>query len=299
MSRNFPPQVYIIGAQKSGTTFLANLLDQHPGVAVSDPKEPHFFSLELAKGMDWYRGIFTDPDGKVLIDASTSYTFAQHPKFRENGVTLPDETARRIKEMRPDAQLIYLVRDPVDRAISAFQHVARDKLVEGGIQEMVNTDPYIVDVSMYAHQLSIWRREFAEEAFLVLNFDSLKKDPVGVTKQVLQFIGVDAGEIRITVDVPKNEKFSYRPALIRAANMVGLDGQVPKIGKKLKTVIPGWMTNLLRKAATGETRAAVDDADRRFLAERMFDDMVEFHRMTGIDFATKYRDAYGMGDDDS
>ena len=77
----FPPQLYLIGTQKGGTSYLASLIGQHPEICLAEPKEPQFYTSHWDKGLDWYRGRFADPDAPVLLDASTSYTASPLPSI--------------------------------------------------------------------------------------------------------------------------------------------------------------------------------------------------------------------------
>ena len=54
----FPPRAFLIGAAKSATTTLADLLNQHPHIFLSNPKEPDFFWINWDRGIDWYRALF-------------------------------------------------------------------------------------------------------------------------------------------------------------------------------------------------------------------------------------------------
>ena len=58
MSNNFPPQAYLIGAEKAGTTTLAFLLNQHADIQLAESKEPNYFTYEWDRGIDWYRSCF-------------------------------------------------------------------------------------------------------------------------------------------------------------------------------------------------------------------------------------------------
>ena len=69
----FPPQIFIIGSQKCGTTSLARLLQQNPEGCLSDPKEPNYYSVNFERGPQWYRECFED-ESRVLVDASTTYS---------------------------------------------------------------------------------------------------------------------------------------------------------------------------------------------------------------------------------
>ena len=78
----FPPQAFIIGAQRSGTTSLAFLLNQHPMIALAEPKEPNFLTMNWENGIDWYRSCFSREDA-ILLDASVSYSMAKIVDFHQ------------------------------------------------------------------------------------------------------------------------------------------------------------------------------------------------------------------------
>lgn len=103
------PTFLIVGAPKSGTTALANFLGAHPDVFVSQPKEPHFFDAHFGTGLDAYlRGHFADWGEEAAAgEATPSYLAVPY-------------VAARIAESLPDAKAIALLRNPVDRAYSAW-----------------------------------------------------------------------------------------------------------------------------------------------------------------------------------
>ena len=71
----FQANIFLIGAQKAGTTTLADLLNQHPLIHLSSPKEPNYYSQHFDKGAGWYRECFAGAtDGSMLLDASVSYS---------------------------------------------------------------------------------------------------------------------------------------------------------------------------------------------------------------------------------
>lgn len=111
------PDFYVLGAMKSGTSSLFDYICQHPGVVPPFRKETHYLTLGVRKGFGpgWYRAHF--PIRVKLADRIT-------------GEATPDylfETAAldRLKRLRPDAKLLVLLRDPVERAISQYQHEVR------------------------------------------------------------------------------------------------------------------------------------------------------------------------------
>src|SRR5437016_1007207 len=107
------PSFIVIGAQKAGTTSLDSYLRTHPQVAMSSVKETNFFVEERAwgKGRRWYEGLF-DAAGTATAVGEASPTYSMFPLF----AGVPERMAR----LLPEARLIYLVRDPIERIRSAY-----------------------------------------------------------------------------------------------------------------------------------------------------------------------------------
>src|SRR5436309_16134274 len=106
------PDFIVIGAQKSGTGSLYAYLNGHPDVAGARVKEVHYFDLHYHRGVDWYLDQFPDEAAarpRCTGEASPYYLFHPH-------------APRRAFDLVPDARLIALLRDPVDRAISHYHH---------------------------------------------------------------------------------------------------------------------------------------------------------------------------------
>ncbi len=98
------PGFLILGSPKCGTTALARLLDAHPDVAMSTPKEPHFFDAHYERGFEHYA---TWPAHGIAGEATPSYLLVPY-------------VAERIKADLPDAKLIAILRHPVERAFSSW-----------------------------------------------------------------------------------------------------------------------------------------------------------------------------------
>jgi hypothetical protein len=106
------PDFLLLGAQKAGTTALYEYLRRHPQITGPSWKEVSFFDRHWARGESWYRGNFPNlarTRGKLVGEASPSYVL--HPL-----------APQRVQELVPDARLIVLVRNPVDRAFSQYNH---------------------------------------------------------------------------------------------------------------------------------------------------------------------------------
>jgi hypothetical protein len=107
------PRFLCLGVQKGGTTTLQVLLEQHPGVFLPAGKEVHYFSLNYGEGEAWYREQFAPANPDQLCGEITPY-YVFHP-----------EAQARIQFLLPQARLIVLLRDPVERTLSQYFHSRR------------------------------------------------------------------------------------------------------------------------------------------------------------------------------
>jgi len=178
------PNFIIIGAMKSGTTSLANYLKEHPDIFVSDPKEPGFFDERIAwnKGIEWYRSLFENAKScKAIGEASTHYTkMPYHPRVVE-----------KIKKIIPNVKFIYIMRDPIDRAISHYWHMVHYHNETKPIEKALSPKSPYVFYSKYKYQMRFYFEEFPKERYLFLLYDDLVKNPKEVVKLCFEFLEVD------------------------------------------------------------------------------------------------------------
>lgn len=176
------PHFVIIGAMKSATSSLYDQLAGQPGIFMSTPKEPNFFSDadRYSNGMSWYSSLFADAEeGSLLGEASTHYTkLPTHP-----------ETVRRLKEHLPDARFIYLMRHPVNRLISHYIHEWSTGIFHCGIEEAIDKCPELVAYGRYAMQLEPYFEAFGRTAVLPVFFDHLLSEPQAELERICRFIG--------------------------------------------------------------------------------------------------------------
>jgi hypothetical protein len=199
------PSVLIIGAQRSGTTSLFNYLVQHPDVLPPLGKEIHYFDLHFGRGVRWYRGRFpfshrlTPP--ALTIDASPYYLL--HPLAPE-----------RAAQLLPEVKLVAVLRNPIDRAFSHYQHEVRERreslsfadAIErepgrlAGEEERLRQEPgyhsynhrrfSYASRGRYIEQLRRWVQHFPRSQLLVLQSERLYRDPAAVTAAVHSFLGL-------------------------------------------------------------------------------------------------------------
>jgi hypothetical protein len=177
------PNFLIIGAQKAGTTWLWDMLKQHPGTALPKKKEIHFFgSAELfARGIDWYYHHFYDLDeNKVIGEASTTYFYDRIPYwFNESNKIEYDESLPPLPELitqeLPNIKIIISLRDPVGRAVSAYKHYMKNRNISPklGLTKVAKNYPKlrILEYGFYEKYIEIWKKYVPPERLLILIFE--------------------------------------------------------------------------------------------------------------------------------
>jgi hypothetical protein len=206
------PDFIIIGAQKGGTSSLYHYLAQHPDVAPAFRKEVHYFDWAYRRGEQWYRANFPTAAYRAAFQAMTrrrlavgeaSPYYLYHP-----------HVPGRVKALLPQVKLIALLRDPVERTVSSYQHQLRkgretltltaaldqepERLAAESIrveaEESYNSDAHrhfsYLARGMYAEQLERWFAVFPREQCLVLHSQDFFEHTEAVFTQVLDFLGL-------------------------------------------------------------------------------------------------------------
>ena len=140
------PDFVLIGAMKSGTTTLHRQLSLQPGIFMSEPKEPNFFSDDqvYAQGMDWYHSLFAVAAPSDLCgESSTHYT--KLPTY--------PHAVERMKAAVPRLKLIYIMRHPIDRLISHYMHEQFEWRMRLPIDKAVERHPELISYGCYSQQL--------------------------------------------------------------------------------------------------------------------------------------------------
>jgi hypothetical protein len=191
------PDFAVIGAAKSGTTFLYHLLTQHPLVQPAAFKEPHYFNFVFEdEGVEWYRRCFPQPrwvNGRRAITGEASPGYLFHPLVPE-----------RMAQVVPQVRLIALLRNPVDRTFSAYNWRLRYWQETRTFEEVIeaNRDGDITSLSrsIYIEHLMRWREFFDKEQMLVLKSEDFFENPKETLEVVLEFLDLpewapDASEL--------------------------------------------------------------------------------------------------------
>lgn len=181
------PDFLIIGLGKCGTTTLADYLGMHPEVGMSAIKEPHFFSYDFVfkRGIPWYATLFNQCRGaRVLGEASTSYSrIHQHPAVLQ-----------RIHDVLPKSKIIMMVRNPLDRIVSAYIEwlaTPDHEQTYGSINEALLGMPTFIEASRYWTIYSVYARQFGAKNVHIVWFDDLLGQQNRVFEVVCKFLGVN------------------------------------------------------------------------------------------------------------
>ena len=273
------PTFLILGTVRSGTTSLYYYLSEHPDVHMSNPKEPRFFDLEYEKGMEFYwKNYFAGWGGEQAVGEA-----------RPVKLFLPF-VPRRIKQSLPNAKLIAILRNPTDRAFSAWwMHYSRgiDRLsfedalsedlerIESGTrfegedgekfwreatqsrrEGKIKYRTYL-DAGYYAQQIKRYLALFPRSQIKVVFFEDLVSDPESLVRELWQFIGIEA-----TVGLKdRTPRQSSLPAFLLPVSRIAHAARLHKI---VPFGVRTRVANLLSKLGK---KPQINDTTRKWLIE--------------------------------
>lgn len=211
------PGYVIVGAPKSGTTSLAKYLGEHPQAYMVPEKELRFFDEHFDEGVGWYAARFSPGPGELVGEATPTYLFEP-------------EAIPRMREVIPEARLIAMLREPVDRAYSHYWHwrrrlgerrefreIAEAELALGRVTTSANWDPtrpegyrYLAR-GRYRFQLEHVLDHFPREQLHVILFEEFEARPVETFRETCRFLGIDPETVPENVGQVMNAYRYYHP----------------------------------------------------------------------------------------
>lgn len=250
-----PLDFAIIGAQKAGSTVLQSALASHPDVWMPPGEQPH---LE-------------DPHHSPDAVADLASTLRSAPDAARVGIKRPDylahpEVPTRLARLAPRARLIVILRNPVERAVSAFYHYRHYGLVpdmgpNDGLRRLLRADvparfaraPEVLDFGLYAQHLQRWQRVFRRDDMLVLQTDDLRADQAAALRRVASFLDVAPFEMPEKADRNAGPYSALRRLYMRLVRrLVGLsptDGATglarTAVGRRAMKIDDGWLASRL------------------------------------------------------
>ena len=309
MSRR-PPDFFLIGAPKCGTSALHAALAAHPRLFLSGVKEPKYYMCgdspppaykgpgDAHSNQEWiwqrerYLDLFDGAGEDQLRGESTPFYLYNR------------DARRRIAADRPDAKLVAVLRDPVDRAYSNWMHLWMDGLEpRGDVVEAVRREPRRIDdgwapfwhyqsMGMYGRQLADLYDHFPREQVLLLRYRSLVEEPDRVLNRVFDFLGVQTQEVD---QIPSDNSRPFVKDGLRARTV----GPVIRAGAAVGQFLPPQVWRTVSKPLISQLHRGGDEGrpkltpeQRTLLLQPHLDDIALLEELTGESFEQwrAYRD---------
>jgi Sulfotransferase domain len=228
---NFKVDFMIIGAMKSGTTTIANILAKHPSVGFCHRKEPDFFSKDL----NWrlhlkdYEKLYESHKGsqKVLGEASTTYTCI--PEFNP-------KICQDLYEFNPNLKFIYIMREPVNRVISHYMHDYVRQRLDIPIEQAIQSFTPLLNRGRYYSQIYPFIERFGRSNVLLITFENFLQDKVGVLKEIANFLEIDFDSFKDYDDIHSNQTLGKMKGNVKVENILS-----SRFFQTIKKIVPGYI----------------------------------------------------------
>jgi hypothetical protein len=274
------PNLIIIGGLKCGTTSIHHYLGLHPQIQMSKPKELNFFVEELNwdLGLDWYGGRF---DERFAVRGESSPHYTSLPQF--GGV------AARIHRHVPEAKLIYMVRDPIDRILSHWRHATGAGYEARSMEEVLSRDDQTyVTRSRYWMQLQPYLELFPRDRIEVITQEELQGDREGTMRKAFDYAGVDASFTSEQFDrewekstAKESDQYQLMERLIKLPGFRSLDRNFDRLPERLR-----WMVEKVvhDPNAPPAPKPELPDSIRERLASHFAEDVAALQEFAGREF---------------
>lgn len=189
------PNLFIVGASKAGTSTLHSYLAEHPQILMSKFKEPAFFlgptdpKRDRLAVSDRYRN--DSATYFQLFDKAKSCIYAGESTTGYTWIPRFEGVAERICHFNPQARVIYLMRDPVERTISHYWWNVRHEGESRAPLDAIRKDRLYNDVSNYAMQLLPYIEQFGCDQVKPVLFEDLTADPIKTLDEITEWLGID------------------------------------------------------------------------------------------------------------
>ncbi len=238
----------IIGAMKSGTTTLGQILSMHPEICFSREKEPHYFSKSSnwEKNIEEYKTLYNPTKNQICGEASTTYTC--YPEFNK-------DIWQVLYDFNPKLKLIYIMRDPIERIISHYMHNYLRGYTSESFEKIVFKQSTYINRTRYYLQIKPYIQLFGQEQVLLLTFEEFIANKKIILNKIANFLEIDATKFGNFNNIHANKSVGSTKNNVK----------VEKIGKNpfVKNIKP-----LLPKILIQTTKDVLFDFTRRNLNEK-------------------------------
>jgi len=296
------PDFVIIGAAKSGTSALYDILARHPDVFGSPVKEPNYFALaseparfrgpgdedtvnrmSVSDRSEYLRLYGAAPDGATTFEASTMYLSS-------------DVAPGALRRATPDVRLVCVLREPVARAFSSYLHMVRDgrepaptfraALDDEPRRIADNWEPlwHYSRLSCYHTHLLRYVDAFPREQIHLVAYDDFRDEPSRVVTELLDFLGLDT---QVELDLGTRVNVSGEPRSRHLQRLLVRESVARRLFRRtMPQRIRHRMWNRLSKLNVTPRRRTLDPEDARRLAERFEPEVAALEGMWGRDLSS-------------
>lgn len=277
------PNLIVIGAQKCGTTSLHYYLSLHPQISMSSPKELDFFieQRNWHLGLQWYESHFTG-EARVYGESSPNYT--NYPFYRD----VPD----RMFAYVPEAKLIYILRNPIERIVSHYLHAVDLGNETRGLFDVLadlDNNRYVARSNYYL-QLSQFLKYFPSSHILVLTQENLMLRRRETLREVFRFLDVnesfESPGFSRTLHESSRKRLKTRLGIVLWEHLAGLRRHVLSSSpyKYNMGVYRRFERLLFLPLSRRIERPVLDDKQRERVSEYLKEDIEMLREFTGTDF---------------
>jgi hypothetical protein len=270
------PNFLYIGPDKAGSSWLHDVLIQHPDVFMTPAKDLYFFDRYYDKGVDWYAAHFVKAGAqKIVGEVCQDYLF--HP-----------QAAERIHEVLQEPRFMVTLRDPIDRAFSSYLYMLKMGETPGSFTDALSSRPELIEHGRYGQGLGRFADRFGDDSIYVAVFDDLSTDPRGFIAALLSWLGV--APLQLTDDIlsarlPASE--SRSPGIARLARRAS-DWARERNGAELvgRVKRAQLVQRTLYRPLKNKPQVRPDDAD--FIRSSLAEDLTGAEQRFGLDLRRRW-----------
>jgi hypothetical protein len=263
-----------IGVPRAGTTWLHTLLSGHPDAYLpTRRKEVRFFDRHFDRGLEWYEGFFSPPEGTdgygAIGEISPQYLYGP-------------ECPARIASVLPSAKLLVMLRHPVDRAYSQYGFLLQRRNYRGSFEEFLRTRPRALEMGHYSTYLRRYLDRFDRRQILPVVFEQAVPSGDTVRHELAAFLGISEGGFPVSTE---RVNASTMPRYPRIANLAVKTGRRLR-RRHLESVVDlGGRLGVRRFMTSGTRVPKLDVHIKSELSRRYLDEFDALEELLGIDLS--------------
>ena len=266
------PNFIYIGTSKAGSTWIYRFLAAHPDVYVAPGKGAYYFDQHFDRGVGWYSEQFQRSQGKPAV-GEISHSYLSSP-----------ESAKRIAALLPSVKLLVCLREPVERAFSAYMDSVKNLRFEGTFDEALDANPSLLERGAYGQHLQRYLALFPREQLHIAIFDDLRSRPQQFANQLCDFLQVECRSLAaadhqrmMPAAEPRSRSISkVVKRLARSADKMGMRGFRGRVKRSR------FIRNLLYRPLRENEMPAISMATREKCRDHFRPEIEQVDELLGI-----------------